>query len=231
MLIKELIFPRRCPVCDRIVPWGKEICIDCIPWLVKVKGPRCYKCGKPIHNQEQEYCYDCYHKKHDYDSGMALYEYQSVCQSIIRFKYKNRAEYADYYGKEMAKLLGRQIKNWRFDAILAVPLHKKRQNIRGYNQADLLARVISKSLEIPYYPKLIVRKRKTIPLKELDPKGRQINLKNAFIIKADDVKLNRVVIVDDIYTTGSTIDEIAGLLKKNGVSKVYFITLATGKGL
>lgn len=229
--IDDLIYPRRCPVCDRVVKFNYYICEECKKKLVKVGNVKCYKCGKELNDETKEYCYDCTNRQHNYDQGVALYEYNSICNSLYRFKYSGRAEYAEYFGKEMARRYINQIRMWGVDGILSVPLHKTKENIRGYNQAALLAVSMSKYLKIPYYPDYIIRKNKTIPLKELDPNARQINLKNAFIIRGYDVKLERVLIVDDIYTTGSTIDEISMLLREYGVQKVYFVTLAIGTGL
>lgn len=86
-------------------------------------------------------------------------------------------------------------------------------------------------MNIPVYTHFLARIRRTVPQKELSPQERQNNLKKAFKICSDDVKLNVVIVVDDIYTTGSTINEIAAELKRAGVAKVYFITLAIGNGL
>lgn len=229
--ILDFIFPRRCPVCDGVVKYGSFICRECRPLLIKVKEPRCYTCGRSLKNSDYEYCIDCQNKHHKYDKGLALYEYNSVCNSIYKFKYKERAEYGDYFSREMALSFKSEIKKWNADAIIPVPLHKRKQRARGYNQAAILAKSLSDYLNIPYFPQIVIRKRNTLPLKELDPESRQINLENAFIIRLDGVKLNRVIIVDDIYTTGTTIDEIAGLLKKNNVQKVFFLTLAIGIGV
>lgn len=230
-IIKDLIFPRRCPVCDRVAPFGQMICKSCEPKLIRIKGPRCYKCGKALQSDDYEYCFDCKKVRHEYSQGLSLYEYASVCNSIYKFKYSGRAEYGDYYGLIMAKAFGQRLRKWKADAIIPVPLHKKKFNKRGYNQAEILAANISKYLDIPYYPTYLKRIVNTTPMKELTSDKRQINLKNAFIIGVDDVKLQRVVIVDDIYTTGSTIDEMTRVLKGNGVKEVYFITLAVGAGM
>lgn len=180
---------------------------------------------------EGEYCYDCSRHKHDYDQGRAIFEYESIKDSIYRYKFKGRAEYARFYGEAMAKAAVRELELWKPDAILPVPLHKSKMQKRGFNQALQLGRELAKITKIPCYEDVIVRTRKTIPMKELGLHERQINIKNAFIVRRYDVKLKRVVIVDDIYTTGSTIDAIARELKKTGVEKVYFLTLAIGTGL
>lgn len=117
------------------------------------------------------------------------------------------------------------------DAILPVPVHASRRRSRGYNQAELVAAELSRLTGIKMYDRLVKRVRKTTPQKELTIQERQNNLKKAFNIVENDVKLNTTVIIDDIYTTGSTIDEAARVLKEAGVQKIYFITLACGAGL
>ena len=225
-----MIYPRRCPACDRPAGMGHLICPECQGKFRLIEDAFCLKCGRRI-NEEGEYCEDCQKKKHRFQQGRALFEYNSVNQSIYRFKYKGRAEYADYFGEQLALHLEKEIRNWGIQGITAVPLHKTKLQKRGYNQAGLLAKRLAEQLELPYLENLIIRKRKTAPLKELSSNERQINLKNSFIVRDNDVKLKRVLVVDDIYTTGSTIDAISNELHKNGVDKVYFVTLSAGTGV
>lgn len=225
----DWLYPARCPVCDGVLLPGEEICEECIPRLHYVADPRCCKCGKPLQTDEAEYCHDCMDGNHIYDSGLALYEYESIKDSLYRFKYKGRCEYAGFYGKEIAKRLGDRIARWHPDALLPVPMYKRKERMRGYNQAGLLAEAVGVSLHIPVRQDLMVRQRQTVPMKELDPVRRQINLKKAFIIGQFDVKLKCIVIIDDIYTTGSTMDEMTKVLRTAGVSRIHFLTLAIGR--
>ena len=103
--------------------------------------------------------------------------------------------------------------------------------MRGYNQAGRLAAAIGRYSGIPVYEGLVLRSQKTRPMKELNVKERQNNLKGAFIIPQDVVKLKRIILVDDIYTTGATMDSVAGLLLEKGVLDVYTLTLAIGTGI
>ncbi len=235
-LAVQLLFPLRCPVCDEIVtPFGEKICLECMKKLRYVTQPRCYRCGKKLEDEEKEYCRDCSTRRHLFVQGRALYEYDCIAPAIYRFKYGNRREYADFFGEEMALYLGDFLRSVHPDGLIPVPLHRKRLRRRGYNQASLLARVLGKRLQIPVYDKLAARVKNTTPLKLLDPRERQNNLKKAFHIVGNDVKLGKkiksVVIVDDIYTTGSTIDEMSRVLLETGVERVYFVTLACGKGI
>jgi ComF family protein len=111
-----------------------------------------------------------------------------------------------------------------------VPLSRQRRKKRGYNQAELLAREIGKQMGIPVYSHLVKRIKNTKPQKNLNPSERQNNLKKAFIIGQNDVKLSTIVIIDDIYTTGSTIDAVAQALTGTVAEKVYFAVLSAGEG-
>jgi ComF family protein len=218
-------------VCDDIVtPYGNGICKECRDKLKLLTSPWCLQCGKKLESSK-EYCEDCKRKKHKYIRGRALYEYASAKMPIYRFKYGGRAEYADYFGREMSRYLCDFIREVNPDALVPIPLHKMRLRKRGYNQAQLLARAVSGYTGIPVNDKLLVRVKNTRPLKMLNPSERQNNLKKAFNISKNDVKLNTIIIVDDIYTTGSTIDEAASVLMDAGIRNIYFITLACGVGI
>lgn len=225
----DLLFPRRCPVCDGVLRFGREdICPECFGKVRFIREPVCMKCGKEL-TEEEEYCRDCAGKRHAYIQGAAVFEYTSVAASIYRFKYGGRQEYARFFGRCMAAELEGRMRRWQVQALVPVPVHPSRKRKRGYNQAELLAGVISSRTGIPVRKDIIVRQKKTAPQKELNEKQRQNNLKKAFKIGQNDVKLNITIIVDDIYTTGSTIDAMAKVLLEAGISQVYFMTLAIGK--
>lgn len=228
-IFTELLFPRRCPVCDDIVkPWGELCCPECARKLQYLGGNYCMKCGKGLSRQEMEYCHDCRKYTHKFIRGRSLYRYESVAGSLFRFKYQGRQEYADFWGEELYRHLGSDIRAMRAEAIVPVPLHKSRLNERGYNQAALLGKALAKRMHIPYLDNIVVRYKKTVPQKQLSYAERQNNLKKAFKLSVNDVKLNTVIIIDDIYTTGSTVDALSEVFLENGVGKVYVITLAAG---
>lgn len=227
----ELLYPGRCPVCDDYTPFGSLICQECLPKINYVKTPKCYKCGKELQSQEEELCYDCRRKNHLFIQGRALFDYHCMAASLYRFKYAHRQEYAAFYADQIAEYLGEIIRSWNCEALVPVPIHATRMYTRGYNQAERLASEIGRRLSIPVEKDLLKRVRATTAQKELDDTERQINLKNAFKIGKDSVKLKSAIIIDDIYTTGSTIDACTQVLITAGVKRVYFITLAIGKGL
>ena len=151
-------------------------------------------------------------------------------QSIHRFKYDNKREYADFYIEEILKHYGTWIESLQVDAIIPVPLHRSKQRSRGFNQAELLAKGIGKALQIPVEAKVVERYRKTKVQNVLNDTERKNNVKKAFKIAGNVVKLKKVLLVDDIYTTGSTIDAIAEVLKEAGVEQVYICCLCAGRG-
>ena len=229
--LTQLLYPLRCPVCDGIVvPAGEKICLECLKKLKLLTPPWCMKCGKKL-TAEAELCSDCQKKEHRFVRGRALYEYESAASAIYRFKYSGRREYADFFGEQTAEYLGSFIRGVKPDALIPIPLHRRRKNERGYNQAQLLAERAGEYLDLPVRSDILVREKNTSPLKYQNPEERQNNLKKAFNILQNDVKLKRVVLVDDIYTTGSTIDEAAGTLRAGGVEEVFFIALACGAGI
>lgn len=228
----DLLFPRRCPVCDQPVkPFGALICDACREIPVSIGEVYCMKCGKPLDGEELEYCTDCRQTGHVYDAGRAVFVYHSVSDAIYRFKYRGRQEYAEYFAECMAQKLGDWIRQKQVQALVPVPIHTERRRARGYNQAELLAESLGRKLGIPVRTDLISRVKKTKPMKDLSPSERQNNLKKAFKICCNDVKLDTIVIIDDIYTTGSTVDAMSRELRAAGIRRIYFAALAVGKGI
>lgn len=229
---KDYLFPRRCVVCDDITDKpGEAICRGCVKKIVYIKEPCCIKCGKELKEQEREFCDDCRKREHKFIAGSALYDYGSMSDSVYRFKNKDRREYAEFYGRELAVRRGRWLEMIKPDALIPVPIHSSRKRARGYNQAELIAEVLSEYTGIPVNASLIARCKRTKPLKNLTGKERQNNLKKAFKIIQNDVKLDTIVIIDDVYTTGSTLDAMTRVLQSAGISNVYFLTLTIGRGI
>lgn len=226
---KQLLFPRRCPVCDGIVrPQGEKICFGCLKKLKPVAAPWCMICGKGLAS-EGTLCEDCRKgRMHAYRRARALYDYPSLAPSVYRFKYGGRREYKDFFGEEMARYLGEFIRMTGAEGLIPVPLHPKRMRKRGYNQAAELAKVLGRKLGLPVYENILFRVKNTAPLKEQNYKERQNNLKKAFLVRKNDVKLKTIILIDDIYTTGATVDEAAMALREGGAENVYVVTLSVG---
>ncbi|MBP5553774.1 MAG: ComF family protein [Lachnospiraceae bacterium] len=226
----DLIYPVRCPVCDDAAPRGETICLSCMKSLKALKYPWCEKCGKKL-NSGTGICGDCQKTKHRFERCRSVFEYPCVRDAVYRFKYLGRREYAYFFAESSVKILGDYLAMVRPDIITAVPLSAEKMLKRGYNQAGDYASELSKRTNIPFCPDAIKRIRNTAPMKLLSPAERQKNLKNAFKSVQNVVKSKRILLIDDIYTTGATMDECASVLLEAGAESVYCMTLASGAGI
>jgi ComF family protein len=210
--------------------------MGCKEQLIYVVEPMCKRCGKPIEDEEKEYCSDCERKKFHYERGFAVWVYNDAMRiSIAAYKYHSKKEYSKFYVHEMLRLNKESLHKLELDAIIPVPIHRSKYLERGYNQAELLAKGIGGDLRIPVLTKLLVRNRKTLPQKKLSDKERLKNLSEAFsvneqFLNTEITSIKKVLLVDDIYTTGSTVEACSSLLKSHGIDEVYFIVLCIGEG-
>lgn len=187
------------------------------------------KCGKPLARDEEEYCRDCRRHSHAFVRGRALLSYRGpVKTSLYRMKYGNQREYARVYGQTMGHMLGPWIRQCKITVIVPIPLHPARKRSRGYNQAEWIARGMADVLDLPVDTHTLYRVRRTKPQKMLDDRERKKNLQGAFSAR-DRIRLGScILLVDDIYTTGSTVDEAARCLQAAGAYRVYVATVAIG---
>lgn len=228
----DWLFPRRCPVCNDIVmPKGRLVCQECIGKLSFVKNPVCKKCGKGLMSDRMEYCFDCVKHKRTFEYGRALLYYDTCSsRSMAKIKYGNKREYLDFYGEAMALRYEKLIRRMDAQVLVPVPIHPSRKRERGFNQAEILACRIGERLSIPVCPEILVRNKKTIPQKNLDPSARLKNLEEAFVVGEVKKEITGVILIDDIYTTGSTIEACTRSLKKAGVRNVFFLAICIGRG-
>lgn len=162
----------------------------------------------------------------------ALYLYcGAIKKTMYRFKYSNRREYAGYFAQEIVKYYGDWIVQRHIDLIVPVPMYEKKKRRRGYNQAETLTTQLSRILDIPVDTTMVRRIKDTTPQKELNDIERKNNLKNAFQIDKSIVQYSHILVVDDIYTTGSTAEAVAEEMIKIGVSQVYMMSVCIGKGM
>ncbi len=225
------LYPRRCPVCRQIVlPRGELACPDCRRRLKYIRQPACMKCGCQLEREEQEYCPACRARARQFDRGYAVWQYDGLMKrSLADFKYHSRKEFADFYTAEAVRIYGRQLLAEAPDALLPVPVHPARRRERGFNQAELLAEGIGRQLGIPTDRRSLRRIKKTAPLKELGPAARAKTLKDAFFVSwSRGLPRRSVMLVDDIYTTGSTMDACAKALRWAGAERITFLCVAAG---
>lgn len=230
-IILRLLYPPRCAVCDRLLGFQEDgCCKDCqgkLPWLA---GAVCMKCGRPLPKQEQEYCSDCQVHRHYFDQGRAAFLYYGgLRKSVYRMKFQNRRDYLPFYGEAVFWAVEGQLRRWRPEQIIPVPMHPKKKRIRGYNQSELLAEELGRRCDVMVNKTLLKCIVRTDEQKKLDRQGRLENLRGIFLADSSQKMPSRVLIVDDVYTTGSTMDEISRTLKEAGVRQVYFAVLCTGR--
>ena len=232
----KFIFPKRCVVCDSILPYGNSIdcefiCNDCKDKIEFIHEPTCIKCGAMINDSDEAYCERCKAKLwNNYISGFGLCRYNDfVKESLHKVKYQGRAEFIEFYGKLIARMYFNKFKEISADYLIPVPIHKKRFKSRNFNQASILAECISKELlnlglDIKVNNNIAFRVKNTKVLNKLGNAERGSELNDAFYINSVS-GVDTVIIVDDIYTTGSTIDKLAEMLKNSGISNIYYAAI------
>ena len=219
--ILDIIYPPFCCGCGSV---GSEICQDCFALIHVINRTNlCIICGDQTDNLP--YCTNCSEKHPEFNELRSWGEYANVLKEAIhRLKYDRGFGVINYFIQPMCDL----IRDWNilFDFITPVPLSSSREKQRGYNQSALMAKPISVNLSKPYFPKAIKRIRNTVSQINLNAIQRKNNLKNAFFADHEICRNKSILLLDDITTTGTTINECAKALKQAGAKSVYCITLA-----
>lgn len=232
-LLFDSLYPPVCPVCQKVLPVGMEkkvrIHSECLNRLKRVREPLCKKCGKPVASKQQEYCYDCTQQKRSFEAGHGLWIYDAnSAASIFAYKYHRRPEFAAFYAQSLIRYYGQWMRSLNVQQIIPVPVSRQKLRQRGFNQAGLLADDLGEALGCPVNGGGLVRIHGTTPQKELGKNERRKNLEKAFKAGTGLEGIRRVLLVDDIYTTGSTIEYCTRALRAAGVEKVWFMTLCIG---
>ena len=176
---------------------------------------------------DEELCESCKRHRFLFKRSIALVGYDDVAaRSISRIKYTGAREFLDYYGREAVRRRGEELRRMQIDAIVPVPVHPSRKRKRGYNQATVLAEVMGAELGLPVYEAALYRRKKTAASKELNAAERLKNLMSAFYAGPIPQDLRRVLLVDDIFTTGATMESCTRTLLAAGVEEVYCFALA-----
>lgn len=226
----DLVYPRRCPICDSVLAYGETGVCKKHQTLPFVKAPYCMKCGKEL-EEEEEYCSDCQRHTRSFVRGYPVFNYaEPIKSSILAVKYHNKREYLDYYGAMLAKRIEPELSGLHLSGLVPVPIHKSKKRERGFNQAELLANVVGKTLGLPVYRELLFRMHDTIPQKELSPAERTNNIRQALQTGMVVPDCKNVLLVDDIYTTGATVQACTEALLEAGIQHVYVGVVCIGEG-
>lgn len=236
-LFMDLLFPQReCCICRHpgIYSTKRPWCSSCQDRLVELQCalPICDRCGKYLLEGEGPFCNDCETRTPPFEISRAVGPYEEPYRISTKvLKFLGRRQLAYRMGKMMAAVVKKEPRFWPIDMIVPVPSTRASIKQRGFNQTEALGCQISKELKIKMYPHLLVRVKETPSQRECSREEREKNLLQAFDIRnVDCIKGKNILLVDDVFTTGSTSRECARTLLDHGAKKVNVITWATGKG-
>ena len=222
--IKENLFPLSltCDGCG-IETFGSNLCPDCLKNTTFNDKFTCSVCGRKVANK-WELCIECKAKPPLYDTAVSALIYEGTTVKLI-YKFKNGDAYLRDYFADL--IVAKLTETMKFDCIAFVPMTKKAERKRGYNQSKLLAESISKRIDVPVYD-VVEKVKGTTEQKSLSGKERAKNLEGSFKPKSKNALLGKnVLLVDDILTTGATADAMCKSLFRAGAVKVYLATIAS----
>lgn len=229
--ILNLVFPGKCPVCrEAMENDGRLIHDECRRKLRYIEEPRCMRCGRHVETAEAELCFECEKKKHHYSYGFPVFEYNDAARrAMTDYKQNGIKRNGEFFAGEAVKRIGDSLLERAPQVLIPVPLHPSRLRERGFNQALIPADILGKALNIPVDDQWLKKTEKTAQQKLLGGRGRGINNTNVFRVD-EPGKYRRVCLVDDIYTTGNTLEACTLALKRAGVTEAGFVVLCAGGG-
>ncbi len=240
----DLIYPPGlyCISCGKITDDSRtyRLCNDCMESVSWISDRRCAKCGRPLsENDPGPMCFGCSEREksgngHAFDRGHACASYGACAQSVIfAFKYGSRSDIGDTLGEilfdRMEAEYGPEALADMYDMVIPVPGFREKNLRRGFDHAELMAEGFAKRADICCEAGLLRRVRMTAPMKGLSPEERRANIRGAFSVrerKKPAVRGARILLIDDIFTTGATTDEAAAVLKESGACRVDFLAFA-----
>jgi ComF family protein len=226
----SLLYPPACTLCGNRVHIGEYLCEQCEAKTIRIVAPFCQQCSEPFEGAIKSafICANCSHRTVYFDAAVAAYRGRGIVRQVIHdFKYRHQIYLRHLVARWLyAAFNDERLQGRQFDIIVPVPLHPTRQRERGFNQAGLLAELLSAQVSIPCKP-VLKRIRYTTTQTALDRAERMENLHNAFRLRKNaDVRGLRVLLIDDVLTTGSTLSECARVLKRAGAISVHAATAA-----
>ncbi|MEI6349614.1 MAG: ComF family protein [Verrucomicrobiota bacterium] len=228
----NLLYPPHCTICLTETAAGEHLCEACLRELPRIEAPCCQVCSEPFSGQiDGEFtCPNCAERKFHFKCAVASYRSTKVVRELIhRFKYNRKFYLRHILAEWLAdNLADPRLQSPSIDRIVPVPLHAARRRERGFNQAGVLAELLSNKSGIPLSD-CVRRIRYTTTQTRYDRQTRMQNLRDAFSLrKSADVQGLHLLLIDDVFTTGSTVDECAAVLMAAGAASVRVATVARG---
>lgn len=230
--ISDTLFPPLCLSCTEVLPFGNRqgFCSECLNAVTFIHGGSCPVCGVifPDSPAGDHLCVSCLGKRPWFMSARAAVVYDGVIHDAIhRFKYGRNVTTGAALARILADFYFKDVDFGIFDAIVPVPLHVKRLRQRGFNQSLILARALAEKHGLNVDFSLLKRRKLTLTQTGLDKKERERNIAGAFVVDSPQkIRDKNLILVDDVYTTGATVNECAGTLVEAGARQVAVITLA-----
>jgi ComF family protein len=227
----QFLLPPQCHCCEKFLEEGQRgICPDCLSEIHWIEPPLCSVCGTPFVSKEvgDHPCGSCLTKRKYFTMARALGYYEGpLREAIHRWKYQGKTHLNSFFGEWMAEGLHRYWDSAFFDLLIPVPLHPQRLKERGFNQALLLVKELSRRTGIPYRKQILKKSRPTLPQVDLSGKEREKEVRGSFqVMEVEAVEGKSILLVDDVYTTGATVNECSRVLLTGGAERVDVFTLA-----
>lgn len=228
----SLFYPAACAICCAPIELNENLCPDCSAKALRISAPFCTKCSEPFFGEIPGpfQCANCEGRALLFDAAVSVYRSRNVVRKVIHdFKYGRQIHLRHLIGRWLSQTLADpRLAAKKFDLIVPVPLHPARKRERGFNQAELLALELQRASGI-CSRSVLQRVRYTTTQTQFDRSERMENLRGAFRLRPGlNVQGLRMLLVDDVLTTGSTLSECASVLKKAGAASVYAATAARG---
>ena len=223
-----MVYPPCCVLCgERIFDDRRAICDDCGSGLLSIDAPYCERCGHPLDTPVAS-CPACPGRTLYFEGAFSGFEFNRPLQDLIhQLKYRNRPGIGWYLGSTLAKRVEREPGIPHITGVMPVPLHPLRKRERGYNQSAYIAQGISDETGIPVLEHVLSRNRNTPTQTSLSPDARMANVEGVFeVVRPEAVRGATVALVDDIFTTGATMNGCARALLQAGAGRIFALTAA-----
>ena len=231
--LSNLLYPQYCLHCEEGVPGPSIFCENCQAQITRLSESHCFICSIPFessaatsHSPDHR-CGECRENLPAFSKAVTPFLYEGPLSSAIcQFKYQKKPHLAvPLAGLMMNDLAGIAVGG--IDSVMAIPLHPSRLRSREFNQSLLLAREIGKATSVPYSIDALIRTRETQPQVGLSRKERHENIKGAFqVTRPNEIKDHKILLVDDVYTTGATLKEASKIVIQSGAKEVIVATIA-----